>query len=111
MSHAPEFAGRLRERIVIEAPVTAREATGVRLSGWQEVARCLAAIRPKGTGAEAEGMALSRMGRFEVLIRWREGIAVGQRVSWRGRHLQIRAISEDARMPDRLDLTCEEVRS
>ena len=110
MSHAAEFAGCLRERIVIHAPVAAREATGVRLSEWQEVARCLAAIRPTGTGAESEGMALSRMGRFEVLIRWRDGIVVGQRVTWRGRPLKILAISEDARTPDRLELTCEETR-
>lgn len=105
-----EFAGRLRERIVIERRVSERSAIGVQLSGWERVARCLAAIDPEGVGAEREGMALSAMTRFRVTIRWRAGIAVGQRVRWKDRWLTIRQRRDDPRHPDRIELRCEEVR-
>ena len=110
MSHAAEFAGQLRERIIIERAVSGRSAIGTQQSGWEQVARCLAAIKPSGAGAEREGMALSAMPRFDVTIRRRDGVAVGQRVRWSGRWLQVRQLIEDPRTPDRTLLRCEEVR-
>ena len=59
-----EFTGRLRERVVIEAPSDARDGIGAAVGGWVEVVRCLAAIVPEGTGAESEAQALSAMARF-----------------------------------------------
>ena len=111
MSHAQEFAGRLKERVVIEAPVEERTPTGVRVGEWREVARCLAAISARGAGAEAEGMALSAMGRFVATIRWREGVAMGQRLRWRGRLYLIRRLMDDPRLPDRIELEIEEWRA
>ena len=105
-----EFAGRLRERIVIEQRVSERSAIGVQQAGWETVARCLAAIEPAGVGAEREGMALSAMTRFRVTIRWREGVAVGQRVRWKDRWMTVRQRRDDPRHPERLILGCEEVR-
>lgn len=105
-----EFAGRLRERIVIERRISERSAIGVQQAGWETVARCLAAIEPEGVGAEREGMALSAMGRFRVTIRWRGGVAVGQRIRWKDRWLQVRQRRDDPRKPDRIVMSCEEVR-
>ena len=111
MSHGREFAGRLRERIVIEAPVEERSATGVRVGDWEPVIRCLAAVEAKGAGPEAEGMALSAMGRFVMTIRWREGVALGQRVRWRGRLYLVKRLIDDPTLPDRIELECEEWRA
>ncbi|WP_265561934.1 head-tail adaptor protein [Sphingomicrobium arenosum] len=108
--NAREFAGQLRERVTIEAPLAERSPTGVRTGEWVEVARCLASIRLQGNGPEAEGMALSAMARFVVTIRWREGLAVGQQVRWRGGRMIIRQLRDDPRQPDRLELYCEELR-
>ena len=105
-----EFAGSLRERIVIERPATVRTAGGLQMAGWEQVAECLAAIAPEGAGAEAEGMSLSAMPRFKVTIRVRTGVAVGQRVRWRERLLAVRQMIDDPRLADRLVLRCEEVR-
>lgn len=105
-----EFAGTLKERVVIERPTDLRTASGLQTSGWEPVARCLAAIIAEGAGAEAEAMALSAMPRFRVTIRRRDGIAVGQRVSWGQRSLLVKQRIDDPQLPDRILLRCEEMR-
>jgi head-tail adaptor len=106
-----EFAGTLRERINIERPVALRTSAGLQEAGWEPVARCLAAIQPEGIGPESEAMALSAMARFRVTIRRRAGIAIDQRIRWGGRTMMVRQLIDDPRMPDRLVLRCEEIRS
>jgi SPP1 family predicted phage head-tail adaptor len=105
-----EFAGTLKERIIIEKPTEVRTASGLQTAGWEQVARCLAAIVAEGAGAEAEAQALSAMARFRVTIRLREGIAVGQRVTWAGRAMLVKQRIDDPMLPDRILLRCEEVR-
>ena len=106
-----EFAGLLRERVLIEALTEERNALGAQLPEWVVVARCLAVVAPEGVGAEAEGQALSAMPRFKVTIRVREGINVGQRVRWGTRLLSVHQRVDDPALPDRILLRCEEIRS
>lgn len=106
-----EFAGSLRERVIIERPVSERTSIGVQATGWEVVARCLASVVPEGAGAEAEAMALSAMPRFRVTIRKRDGIAIDQRLRWGERVLMIRQMLDDPRLGDRHLLRCEEVRT
>lgn len=105
-----EFAGTLRERISIERPADLRTASGLPTGGWETVARCLAAIAAEGAGAEAEGQALSAMSRYRVTIRRRDGIGVGQRVTWGARTLLVKQRIDDPNLPDRILLRCEEMR-
>lgn len=106
-----EFAGKLRERIIIERPTTTRTPTGLQEAGWEPVARCLAAIALEGVGPESEGQALSAMPRLRVTIRRRVAIAIDQRIRWGARTLMIRQVLDDPRFPDRLVLRCEESRA
>lgn len=106
-----EFAGTLRERILIEQPSSERTAMGLQIAGWKTVARCLAAIEPEGVGAEAEAQALSAMPRFQVSIRPREGVAINQRITWGKRMLMVRQIVDDPRRRDRIVMRCEELRA
>lgn len=105
-----EFAGTLRERIVIERPSEMRSAMGLQVAGWEVVARCLAAVEPDGAGSEREGQALSAMARFKVSIRLRDGVAIDQRIRWGKRLLMIRQMIDDPRFGDRMMMRCEEVR-
>ena len=105
-----EFAGSLNERVTIERPVGERMPTGVQQTAWETVCSCLAAIVLEGAGAESEGQALSAMPRFRITIRRREGIAIDQRVTWRGRLLMVRQMLDDPREKDRIVMRCEEVR-
>lgn len=106
-----EFAGTLKERILIERPTAERTATRLQTAGWETVARCLAAIAPEGVGAEAEAQALSAMPRFQVAIRWREGIGIDQRISWGKRVLMVRQLLDDPRRKERIVMRCEEARA
>jgi head-tail adaptor len=105
-----EFAGTLRERILIESPVSVRNAMGLQEPGWEEVCRCLASVVLESVGAESEGQALSSMPRYRVTIRARDGIGLDQRVTWGDRTLMVRQLLDDPRQKDRLTLRCEEVR-
>jgi head-tail adaptor len=106
-----EFAGTLRERIVIERPISVRNDMGLQEPGWEEVCRCLASIVFESVGPESEGQALSAMPKYRVTIRRRDGIALDQRVSWGRRKLMVRQVLDDPRMKDRIAMRCEEVRS
>lgn len=105
-----EFAGTLRERVVIEAMADVRDAAGMREVGWTVVCRCRASIAPDGVGPQNEAQALSAMARYRVTIRKRPGLGLDQRISWGGRKLMVRQIVEDPRSKDRIVLRCEEVR-
>jgi head-tail adaptor len=105
-----EFAGTLKERIRIERPVDVRTNGGLQQAGWEAVASCLAAIVAEGAGPEAEAQALSAMPRFRVTIRWREGVAVGQRVVWGERAMLVKQRIDDPMLRDRILLRCEEMR-
>lgn len=106
-----EFAGMLKERILIERPRSERTAMGLQIAGWEMVARCLAAIELEGVGPETEAQALSAMPRFRVSIRARDGIAIDQRITWRKRMLMVRQLVDDPRRRDRIVMRCEEVRA
>lgn len=72
--------------------------------------RCLAAVALDTVGAESEAQALSAMPKYRVIIRQRDGIALGQRVRWNGRSLMVRQLLDDPRTKDRIVMRCEEVR-
>ena len=106
-----EFAGTLRERILIEQPISVRNEMGLQEPGWQEVCRCLAVVELESVGQQSEGQALSAMPKYRVTIRRRDGIALDQRVTWAGRRLMVRQMLDDPLAKDRIAMRCEEVRA
>ena len=105
-----EFAGTLRERVVIERTVSSRNAMGLQQPGWEQVCRCLASVVLDSVGPESEAQALSAMPKFKVTMRSRDGIGVDQRITWNGRKLMVRQLLDDPRAKDRIVMRCEEVR-
>jgi head-tail adaptor len=106
-----EFAGTLRERVLIERPISLRNEMGLQQPGWEQVCRCLASVVLESVGPEAEAQALSAMPKFKVTVRVREGIAIDQRITWNGRKLMVRQLLDDPRAKDRIVMRCEEVRA
>ena len=106
-----EFAGTLRERVLIERPISSRNSMGLQEAGWEKVCSCLASVALESVGAESEAQALSAMPSFRVTIRRREGIGIDQRITWSGRRLMIRQLLDDPRANDRITMRCEEVRA
>lgn len=106
-----EFAGTLRERVIIERPISLRNAMGLQEPGWEQVCSCLAAITLASIGAESEAQALSAMPSYLVTIRARDAITIDQRVRWSGRTFLVRQLLDDPRTKDRIVMRCEEMRS
>jgi head-tail adaptor len=106
-----EFAGTLRERVLIERPISLRNDMGLQQPGWEQVCRCLASVVLESVGPESEAQALSAMPKYKVTIRNRDGIALDQRVTWGNRKLMVRQLLDDPRDKDRITMRCEEVRA
>jgi SPP1 family predicted phage head-tail adaptor len=106
-----EFAGTLRERLIVERPVSLRNSMGLQQPGWEEVCRCLAAIALETVGAESEAQALSAMPWYRITIRKRDELGIGQRIRWHGRSFIVRQLLDDPRTKDRIVMRCEEVRA
>lgn len=106
-----EFAGTLTQRVTLSRLSEERTESGLSESRWEVFASCLASVVPEGAGAEAEGMTLSGMPRYRVVLRSRADVRVEQRVSWRGRQFLVKQLLDDPRLPDRIELRCEEVRA
>ncbi|MCW3798619.1 head-tail adaptor protein [Sphingomonas sp. BN140010] len=106
-----EFAGTLTQRVELQRLVSVRTAAGLSRRVWETFASCVASVTPDGTGSEAEGMTLSALARYRVVIRARKDLRIEQRLRWRERHFLVKQIIEDPRLPDRIQLRCEEVRA
>jgi head-tail adaptor len=105
-----EFSGTLRERILIEQPISLRNEMGLQEPGWETVCSCLAAVSLETIGPESQAQALSSMPKYQVTIRQRDGIAIDQRITWNGTTLMVRSLLNDPRAKDRIVMRCEEVR-
>ncbi len=105
-----EFAGTLRERIIVERPVSTRNSMGLQEPGWETVCNCLASVALETIGVESQGQALSSMPKYQIIIRQRDGIAIDQRIGWNERYFMVRQLLDDPRMKDRIVMRCEEVR-
>jgi head-tail adaptor len=105
-----EFAGTLRERVVIETRLGDRDNKAGATGRYSYDGEAWAALMPIMPAELASAGGLSAMPRWQVTIRKREGVGLRTRLCWRGKYLAVRALVSDPRLPAQLLLTCEEVR-
>jgi head-tail adaptor len=105
-----EFAGTLRERVVLETRLNDRDSRAGATGRYSYDGMAWAAVSPLMPGGIAAADALSATPRWQVTIRKREGVGMRTRLTWRGKYLAVRALVSDPREPARMVLTCEEVR-
>ena len=105
-----EFAGRLRERVVIEQRQGNRDMLAGATGSYAYAGEAWAALMPLVPGNLTEAQALSAMPRWHVTMRKREGLGPGTRLTWRRKYLAVRGVISDPREPGQIVLTCEEVR-
>lgn len=104
------FAGTLRERVVIETRNLERDNIASAAGKYRYAGEAWAALMPLVPADLTQGMSLSAMPRWQVIMRKREGIDPRVRLTWRGRYLAVRAVVSDPREPSQMVLTCEEIR-
>ncbi|WP_430444100.1 phage head completion protein [Sphingorhabdus contaminans] len=105
-----EFAGSLRERVLLETRLESRDGRGVAKARYVYEGVAWAALFPLMPSDLVRGDAISAMPRWQVTMRKREAVGMNTRLTWRGRYLAIRSIVTDPREPAQMVLTCEEQR-
>jgi head-tail adaptor len=105
-----EFAGNLRERVLIETRMESRDGRGGATGKYAYAGEAWAALMPLVPADLSRADALSGLPRWSVTMRKREGIGPGVRLTWRSRYLSVRGVISDPREPAQMVLTCEELR-
>lgn len=108
MTGRPVAAGRMDQRITIQARAAGQDAAGQPLTTWPDVATVWADVRhPTGMEATRAGAETS-VAVASMRIRWIGGIDAGMRVLYAGAIYRITAV-----LPNRprrtIDLACEVV--
>ena len=86
--------GWLRHRIVVEAPAGTSDAAGGQSVTWSTLATLWSRIEPAGAAEKAIADHLAGVVTHAVMIRWREDIAGGMRILYRGRSFRILAVRD-----------------
>jgi head-tail adaptor len=105
-----EFAGTLRERVVLETRLESRDGRGGANGRFSYDGEAWAALMPLMPAELSRADALSALPRWQVTMRKREGVGLRTRLTWRGKYLAVRGLVSDPRQPAQMVLTCEEVR-
>ena len=105
-----EFAGELRERILLETRLGNRDAIAGSSGRYAHVGEAWAAISPLMPADLSSADSVSALPRWRVIMRKREGVDPRMRLLWRGRYLAVQAVVSDPREPAQMILTCAELR-
>jgi head-tail adaptor len=105
-----EFAGTLRERVVLETRLESRDSRGGAVGRYSYDGVAWAALMPLIAASVTSAQALSAMPRWQVTMRKREGVDLRTRLTWRGKYLAVRGLVNDPQQPAQMVLTCEEMR-
>ncbi|MEE9432786.1 MAG: head-tail adaptor protein [Sphingorhabdus sp.] len=105
-----EFAGTLRERVILETRLGNRDAIAGALGKYVYAGEAWAAVLPLMPAGLEQADALSAAPRWQVTMRKREGVDLRLRLTWRHKYLAVRSVMSDPREPAYMRLTCEEVR-
>jgi head-tail adaptor len=103
---ADELTGILTEIIAIDRFVDSRDASGASIGQWLAAGSAWAAVVPDGRGSR-DGEARRSRRRWRITVRAPTRAELTSRVIWRGDWLNVLAIEDDPRTPDRVTLLCE----
>ncbi len=86
--------GWLRHRVTVESAAGAADGAGGETVTWDTLATLWAHLEPVAAGEEIVAGHLSGVVTHEVTFRWRDDIAGGMRVTYRGRTFWILAMHD-----------------
>lgn len=85
-------AGRLTERVTIEAEVRTPDDAGGATLTWSAVATVWAAVEPLKGREQVEAMKLESSNLYRVAVRNHVAVTAANRLMWRGHVLNIREV-------------------
>jgi SPP1 family predicted phage head-tail adaptor len=89
-------AGTLRERIVIQAPMTVHDPSWGPSEGeaWEQVANVAASVTASGAGESVRDDKVQSTVSYTIKLRHLDGIDSKHRIVWRGRTLDIVSVTD-----------------
>lgn len=107
---ADEFAGTLREYIRIERTLPARDGLGAASAETAMVGEFWAAVDAQNTGVISAAESHIAMPKWRFLLRQTDQILPGDRLTWGGRIMTVRTVSEDRKLLPKTIVEAEEIR-
>lgn len=103
-------AGKLRERVTLQAETQTPDGAGGYSLGWSDVATVWASVKPMRGKESLESMQVRDVQPYEVMIRYNSAVTVTpkHRLSWNGKLLNIRSVVNRDMRDKYLMLHCEE---
>ena len=105
-----EFAGALRERIIIEKRLGSRDVRAGATGRYAYDGAVWASVMPLISGTLTQAESLSALPRWRVTMRKRENIGPWTRIWWRGRYLAVQSVMIDPAEPAQMVFIAEDVR-
>lgn len=102
-------AGDLNERVTIQRRGFTRDAIGAQIEAWQVRATVWAQVQPMSAGEQYRRQQIQAKADWKVTVRYNADIVPSDRLSWRGRTLEIKGILNPDMRRRFLDLACEEL--
>lgn len=99
-------AGRLRNRVVIEAPAHTPDGAAGRRTAWRRVASVAAEVLPLAGNDGLEDGVVRAAQAYRITIRWRAGLDTRHRLIWNGQPLKINSMVDPDQLRQRLVLAC-----
>jgi SPP1 family predicted phage head-tail adaptor len=106
---APEFSGRLNQRVQLETATLTPDGMGGFTQAWSQAASLWAEIEPVEQSESVYAGRVSNPTRWRITLRASQAISPGQRLAWGARLLAIESVRL-APGSDRQTLTCLEER-
>ena len=102
-------AGKLDQRVTLERFGEIEDAYGATVSEWQTVGTFWAAVLPLSGKEIIAGDAVAALTDVRVILRYQPGITAADRLTHRGKTLEIKAVIERASQRRVLELLCKRV--
>ena len=102
------YAGKLRNSIIIERSKSTKNNSGGQDIIWSTYKTVKAFIKPKSGTERVRGMKLESPLTHSIFIRYTSDILPTDRVNFKGRYMQIRAVINMEERNRWIELACEE---
>ena len=105
-----EFAGSLRERLVIQRADDVPDGGGGTQRLWRDVQSIWASVQPLPRDERRYGAHVASRMRYCITLRADGPLPADARLIWRGMILEIISVTDDPALPDRRTLIAERER-
>lgn len=87
-------SGQMRERVLIQAPVTEQSPMGEATTGWEDVGEVWASVRGLSSREVLQAQQANAIVTHVIRVRFFPGLTHQHRLIWRGRTMEVASLME-----------------